>query len=280
MALIIPAVFADAVNAKLDTSLRVGRLAFDATSSVNEILNCGDTIHFPQINRVATAVNVAKGTTLVPVTIDMTDATATVKNIASSMRVYDSEVAQIKGKVMDAVVEQVGTAMAKHIDGDLVTAMDTDAAFKSPVIDANKITSAEIQTAMSNFGDDIDTDSFAGILIHSRLVPSFNAMPEFVGTNYTYQKGNDNGIVKDGVIGYYMGIPITTCNNGTYDKVKAECKTYFVKKNSLGYVFQKGITVEEEREAKDLATDIVASSLYAVKLLDLKGCVIARKTVI
>lgn len=279
MALIIPAVFADAVNAKLDTSLRVGRLAFDATSSVSEILNCGDTVHFPQLNRVATATNITKGTPLVPAVIDMTDAIATIQWIGSSMRVYDSEAAQIKGKVMDNVVEQVGTAMAKRIDADLIVAMDADATFKSPVADANKITSAEMQTAMLNFGDDIDTDSFAGILISSRLVSSFVAMPEFVGTNYTYQQGNDNGIVKDGVVGHYMGIPVIVCNNGTYDTAKSECKTYFVKKNSLGYIFQKDITVEEEREAKEFAVDIVASSLYAVKLLDLKGCVIARKTV-
>lgn len=279
MALIIPSVFADAINAKLDTSLRVGRLSFDATSSVSEVLNCGDSVHFPQINRVATATNITKGTALTPATIDMTDAIATVQWVGSSMRCYDSEAAQIKGTVMDSVVEQVGTAMAKRIDSDLVTAMDVDAVYKSPVADANAITSVEIQTAMANFGDDIDTDSFAGILINSRLVPSFMAMPEFVGTNYTFQQGNTNGIVSDGVIGKYMGIDVVVCNNSTFDSAKSESKTYIVKKNALGYVFQKNITVEEEREAKELATDIVASSLYAVKLIDLKGAVICRKTV-
>lgn len=278
MALIIPSVFADAINAKLDTSLRIGRVAFDATPLVPEIGQAGDTLHFPQINRVATASNVTKGTALVPATIDMTDSAATIQWVGSSVRVYDSEAAQIKGKVMDNIVEQVATAMSKKVDGDLVVAMDTDAIYKSPVAGAAAITSAELQTALSNFGDDIDTASFAAIVINSRLLASFLSMTEFVSTNYTYQN-TANGIIVDGVVGHYIGIPVVICNNGTYDSAKAECKTYIVKVNSLGYVFQKDITVEEEREAKLLATDIVASSLYACKLIDNKGVVIARKTV-
>ena len=41
----------------------------------------------------------------------------------------------------------------------------------------------------------------------------------------------------------------------------------------------KIITIEEDREAKRLATDLVASDLYAVKLMDTKGCVVLRKTI-
>ncbi len=278
MALIIPSVFADAINAKLDTTLRIGRVAFDATSVIPEIRQAGDTIHFPTINRVATAGTVIKGTALTPAVIDMTDSSATIQWVGSSMRVYDSEKAQIKGRVMDNVVEQVATAMAKKIDNDLTVAMDTDAVFKQATTAATTITVSEIYQALANFGDDIDTDTFAGIIINSRLLKNFLAMDEFVSANKTYQT-NGNGIVNDGVAGYFIGIPVIICNNGTYDTAKAECKTYIVKKNALGYVFQKEISIEEEREAKLLATDIVASSLYACKLLDLKGVVIARKTI-
>lgn len=42
---------------------------------------------------------------------------------------------------------------------------------------------------------------------------------------------------------------------------------------------QKETTVEEEREAKLLATDLIASNLYAVKLLDAKGVSILKKTI-
>lgn len=278
MALIIPAVFADAINAKMDTSLRIGRVAFDATALVPEITQAGDTVHFPQINRVAVAGDVTKGTAPVPAVIDMVDATAEIKQVASSMRVFDREAAQIKGRVIDNIVEQVATAMAKRIDGDLVIAMDAEAVYKSPVAAATAITSEELQNGMSLFGDDIDTDSFSAIIINSRLLPSFLKMDEFVSTNKTFQT-NSNGIIVDGVVGYYIGIPLVVCNNQTYDTVASECKTYIVKKNSIGYIFQKNINIEDEREGKLLATDIIASSLYACKLIDLKGVTICRKTV-
>ena len=66
MALIIPEVFADAVNAKLNASLRIGRVAFNATPDVSEAMKYGDTIHFPKLNRVVTASEVTKGTPMTP----------------------------------------------------------------------------------------------------------------------------------------------------------------------------------------------------------------------
>lgn len=278
MAIFIPEIFADAINEKLGTTLRFGSVAFDATSLVSDIKNAGDTMHFPKLKRTASVESVIKGTALTPAVIDMTDSEAVIKYIGSAFRVYDSEKAQIKGSVQDKIIEQVSTAMAKTIDTDLAAAIDTDAVFKSAVAGASAITSAELQTAIDNFGDDVDTDTFAAIIINSRLRSSFVGMTEFVNTALTYQT-NGNAIVQNGVIGHYFGIPVIVTNNGTYDSVKSECKTYIVKKDALGYVFQKNITLEESREALLLATDIVASSLYSTKLLDETGVVICRKTI-
>ena len=41
MALVIPEIFADAINEKLGVSLKVGSLAFDATDMVGEIRQSG-----------------------------------------------------------------------------------------------------------------------------------------------------------------------------------------------------------------------------------------------
>ncbi len=274
--LFIPEVFANAINEKLGTTLRFGSVAFDATSLVPEIKSAGDTMHFPKLKRTATVETVVKGTALTPAVIDMTDSEAIIKYIGSAFRVYDCEKAQIKGAIQDKIVEQVVTAMAKTIDTDLAAAIDTDAVFKSAVADGNKITSGELQTAIDNFGDNVDTDSFAAIIINSKLRSSFVGMDEFVNTALTYQTSG-NAIVQNGIIGYYFGIPVIVTNNGTY--ASNEAKTYIIKKDALGYVFQKGITLEESREALLLATDVVASSLYATKLLDDKGVVICRKTI-
>lgn len=278
--LIIPEVFADAVNAKLDASLRIGRVAFDATSAVPEAMQYGDTIHFPKLKRVVTAEEVTKGTALTPADIDMDDMSAKVKQVGGAARVYDSEAAQIKGRVMDNMVLQVAEAIAKKIDSDLVDAMDTDIAYKEAVSVANALTSDELMAGIALFGDNIDTADFAGIVVNSRLLPSLLSMDAFTSVEKTFNKAEQmNGLVVDGVIGYFIGIPVIVCNNGTYDTVKQECKTYIVKRDALGYVFQRNINVEEERESKLLATDIVASSLYAVKLLDTTGAAVLRKTV-
>jgi len=278
MAIFIPEIFADAINEKLGTTLRFGSVAFDATSLVSDIKNAGDTMHFPKLKRSATVESVVKGTALTPAVIDMKDSEAKIKYIGSAFRIFDSEKAQIKGSVQDKIIEQVSTEMAKTIDTDLSAAIDKEAVLKSAVAEACAITSAELQTAIDNFGDNVDTDTFAAIVINSRLRSSFVGMSEFVNTALTYQT-NGNAIVQNGVIGHYFGIPVIVTNNGTYDSVTSECKTYIVKKDALGYVFQKNITLEEEREAKLLATDVVASSLYATKLLDETGVVICRKTI-
>ena len=274
----IPEVFADAVNAKLGTTLRFGSVAFDATSLVPEIATAGDTMHFPRLKRTAAVESVVKGTALTPSVLDMTDSTAEIKYIGSAFRVYDSEKAQVKGAVQDKIITQVTDAMAKQIDSDLAAAIDAEVVYKSAVASATAITSAELQTGIDNFGDSVDTESFAAIVINSRLRSSFAGMTEFVDTAKTYQT-NGNGIVINGVIGYYFGIPVIVTNNGTYDSTASECKSYIVKKDALGYVFQKNVSIEESRQALLLCTDIVASSLYSTKLLDDTGVVLLRKTI-
>ena len=90
---------------------------------------------------------------------------------------------------------------------------------------------------------------------------------------------NGNGIVKNGCIGYFMGVPVVVSDNGTYDTAKAESKIYFLKKGALAYVLQQSPKIEEQREGLLLATDIIDSQLYATKVLDTTGIVIARKTI-
>ncbi|MDD4592470.1 MAG: hypothetical protein PHG06_18875 [Parabacteroides sp.] len=274
----IPEVFSDAVNEKLGTTLRFGSVAFDASSLCPEIATAGDIVHFPKIKRTANVESVVKGTALTPSVVDMSDSTATIKYVGSAFRIYDSEKAQIKGSVQDQIVQQVVDAMSKKIDSDLASSIDADVVYKSAVASATGITSAEIQTGMDNFGDSVDTASYAAIIINSRLRSDFMNMSEFVDTARTYQTSN-NGIVINGVIGYYYGVPVIVTNNGTWDDTAKECKSYIVKRDALGYIFQKNISIEESRQALLLATDVVASSLYATKLIDDTGVVLLRKSI-
>lgn len=274
--LVIPELFSEAVNAKMDIALRVGKLAVDMSDVAEDIRTCGDTIHFPTFDRISDAADVVKGTPLVPEEVNMSDSVAKIKQVGKSVRIYDKDSIQVRGAMKDKLSEQMGEVMAKDVDFSLIKEMDDNAVYKvaSPTLSV-----AAIEDAFDCFGDDVDSASFAGMLINHRLRKEFTSMDEFVSVSKTFARDR-NGVVENGVIGYWLGvIPVIICDNNTYDTNLMECKTYLVKKNALGVIWQKEVTIEEEREGKLLATDLIASDLYAVKLMDTKGCAIIRKTI-
>ncbi len=277
--LVIPELFSEAVNSKMEVSLRVGRLATDMTDLAEDIRTCGDTIHFPTFDRISDAAEVTKGTPIVPEEVNMSDSTAKIKQVGKSVRIYDKDSIQVKGAMKDRMADQIGEVMAKDVDKNLIDEMDASAVYKVPTSMTESITKLEIEAAFDCFGDDVDSANFAGILINHRLRSAFVSMDEFTSVSKTYAK-DGNGVVEDGVVGYWLGvIPVIICDNNTYDATAKECKTYLVRKNALGVIWQKEVTIEEEREGKLFATDLIASDLYAVKLMDTKGCVVLRKTV-
>ena len=273
MSIIIPQVFADAVNDSMGVALRVGRVATDFTDMCEEITQYGGSVHFPVIDRISDAEAVTKGTAIVPDTVSMTDAEAEIKQVAKSVRIFDRDQAQVKSALKDKMAEQLGQAMAKAVDRDLVEEMKENAVYQENI---TELTANAIENAFNVFGDDVDSDSFAGIVINSALRPIINGMDEFTSAEKT-NTAVGNGIVRDGVIGLWNNIPVILSNNGTSGKItvsgnEKDAKMLFViKKDALGYVIQKEAQVEEEREGKLLATDLIASELYAVKLVKSNG---------
>lgn len=266
MAIITPEVFADAVNEALGVKLRVGNLATDYTDLLDDITTYGDTIHFPVVDRITDAGVVTPGTAMTPDDVNMTDATAEIKQVGKSVRIYDKHSIQVKGTLKDNLAIQLGESMAKAVDSDLVNSIRDEAVYTDEV---ETLTQADVEAAFDVFGDDVDNDTFAGILINSRLRSVFMAMDAFTDATKTYA-ANGNGIVTDGIIGYWYGnIPVYVSNNGTYKNDKSLLA--IVKKGALGVVWQKIPTVEEERESKLLATDLVASEMYATKLVHTDG---------
>lgn len=264
--IITPEVFADAVNEALGVKLRVGNLATDYTDLVDDITTYGDTVHFPIIDRITDADVVTLGTAMTPDDVNMTDATAEIKQVGKSVRIYDKHSIQVKGALKDNLAIQLGEAMAKAVDSDLVNSIRDEAVYTD---DIETLTQADVDGAFNVFGDDVDNDTFAGILINSRLRSAFMEMDAFTSATKTYAVGG-NGIVKDGIIGYWNGtIPVYVSDNGTFNSNKSLLAV--VKKGALGVVWQKVPTVEEERESKLLATDLVASEMYATKLVHTDG---------
>ena len=273
MAIIVPEVFADAVNSAMGVALRVGRVATDFTEMVEEITQYGGSVHFPVIDRISDAEAVTKGVAIVPDAVSMTDAEAEIKQVAKSVRIFDKDQAQVKSALKDKMAQQLGESMAKAVDKDLVEEMKENAVYQENI---TELTAGAIEGAFDVFGDDVDSDSFAGIVINSALRPIITVMDEFTSAEKT-NTAVGNGIVRDGVIGLWNNIPVILSNNGTSGKItvsnaEKDAKMLFiVKKDALGYVYQKQAQVEEEREGKLLATELIASELYAVKLVKSNG---------
>lgn len=278
MALVIPEIFANSINEQLRLNLKAGTIAFDATDLVGEIRNAGDTVIFPFLNRIKDAEELTDDVEVVPERVSMSELRAVIKEIGQAVRVLDKEEIQIKGGAMDKLIVQLAQSMAKKIDASLIDSMDAEAVYKLATGGAENLTVTEMNGAIAKFGDQIDSDTFAGWLVNSRIVPDLMNMDAFVSTAKTFAH-EGNGVVKNGIVGYLYNVPVMVTNNNTFDEATGECKTYLVKKDAIGYVFQKDITVEEERLAKLRATDIVTTSLFATKLLDPKGVVILRKTI-
>lgn len=269
MAIIVPEVFADAVNAALGVKLRAGRLAMDYTNYVDDITTYGDTVHFPVIDRITDADVVTLGTPMTPEDVSMTDSTAEIKQVGKSVRIYDKHSIQVKGQLKENLATQLGEAMAKAVDTDLVNAIRNEAVYKNDVATRGDFVENVVDSAFDVFGDDVDNDTFAGILINSRLRSDFMKMSAFTDATKTYA-ANGNGIVRNGIIGYWNGtIPVYVTDNGTYESDKA--LVAIIKNGALGVIWQKVPTIEEEREAKLLATDLVASEMYATKLVHTDG---------
>lgn len=269
MAIIVPEVFADAMNSALGTKLRAGRLATDYTELVEDITTYGDVVHFPTFDRIGKATVVTKGTPIVPNNVSMTDNTAEIKQVANSARIYDKDSVQIKGNMKDRMAAQLGETLAEAVDADLVASILADATYKDSTLSA--LTQADVDAAFDVFGDDVDNDTFAGLLINYRLRPAFMSMSAFTDATKTYA-ANGNGIVKNGIIGYWNGnIPVYVSNNCTYNSTTNKALLAIVKKDALGVIWQKIPTIEEEREAKLFATDLVANEMYATKLLRADG---------
>ena len=102
-------------------------------------------------------------------------------------------------------------------------------------------------------------------------------MDGFVKKDITYV-AEGNGIVINGVIGSYMGIPVVLSDR-LYDNTNSEGFLLFIKKNSLGYMPKEEPFVESERSAATRSTTVYTSQVYATKLMADDGVVIAKKVV-
>ncbi len=269
MALIIPNVFADAVNAELGKRIVISKLATDYSDEI-DITTCGDVVHFPTFDRITDAQVIEDGGTVDFEEINkMTDNTAEVKQHAKGVTIRDKSTVQVKGAMKAELVEQLSDVMALSLDKTLSDDIIANAAYKTELNGIAEFTPNAMNKALEVFGDQQQISSFAGIVLNSELYSSIVGWDEFVSVSKTYNF-TANGIVQDnGIVGYYRAIPVYLSDCGTKDNANLYC--YLIKKKALGVVWQKTPTIEEHRNLSKIATDILASDLVAAKMVHTSG---------
>ena len=271
-------VFADVVNAKLNRALKIVTLSTDYTGEVGDITAMGTEVHFPKLNRVANMAKVTtNGTELTAGTVSLSDAVAPIVMYAGDAVVYDRDIAAVKGSLIDRLAEQFADECAVVMDDSLMATIRTEVTKKSALAGATAVTETELYNAYALFGDAVNVSDFAGIAISSHMLPSFYAMPSFTSADKTMVM-QGNGIVNNNIIGYWLGIPVIL-DNAAYNTATSEAQVIFVKRGALGHVMQKQPTIEAERQATYLRTAIVASEMFATKVMDTTGIVICTKTI-
>lgn len=274
--IIVPDVYAQMTTEKVKGKIKIANMAV----TLGELTgNVGDTVTFPMFKALSDAELMAKGDKITLEELSQTSSGKKIVQYGKGVKVYDVDDLTALGSFIENASEQQARIFAKALDNEMVKDIDTNAILKSSVGNAKAITELELNSAMQLYGDEQDNDEFAGIVVNSLLVPSFYAMDGFVNATKTYVK-DGNGKIENGVIGYFRGsIPVIVADSNTYDSTLNECKTYIIKKGSLGIMPKRNVLVELEREASTKSTNVFADMIFACGLIQKDGVVIVRKTI-
>ena len=272
---IVPEVYAQLVREKILGKVKVAQCAENLGSLVDK--EVGETITFPIWKYIGDAEDIVPGTPMTAIEMEQTQTQATIKMIAAKgVKVFDYDNMTALGRALEEGANQQAEAVARKLDTDLIADARTTA-FKKQIATKNTVTEDELLDCLALYGDDRDTADFHAIVAHSAFAKSFYKMEGFVKKDITYV-ADGNGIVTNGVIGAYMGIPVVLSDR-LYDNTNAEGFLLFIKKGSLGYMPKEVPFVETERKASERSTIVYTSQVYATKLTDEAGIVIAKNVV-
>lgn len=273
--LIVPEVYANLVREKIAGKVKVAQCAENLGSIVDK--EVGETITFPVWKYIGDAEDIIPGTAMTAVEMEQTSSTAEIKMIAAKgVKVFDYDNMTALGRALEEGANQQAEAIARKLDTDLIEDAKTTA-FKKQLAKKGEVTEDELLDCLALYGDDRDTADFRAIVAHSAFAKSFYKMDGFVKKDITYV-ADGNGIVVNGVIGSYMGIPVVLSDR-LYDNTNAEGFLLFIKKGSLGFMPKENPFVEQERSASTRSTTVYTSQVYATKLTDEAGIVMAKTVV-
>lgn len=265
------------VNEKMKGKEKLLSLASDIGVLPNGVQD-GDTYTVIKFAHLTEAVDITKGQPIPVEDVKSTKTSEVIEHKGKGFQLYDIEKETVIGgkSIIDMkatdVAEVFIRAMEKSLGGKMMKAP-----LKFALASQTEVTATEINTAMTNaFGDNQDVDGYAGIVVSSVMAQSFYAMPEFIDATKTYtQQGN--GIVRNGLIGYFRSIPVFMSDVTTVGADGVHTM-FIIKKNALGYKRLTG-EVETVRNAQYKRDEVYGDIMFLTTVLDDTGLVVCNSAV-
>lgn len=271
-------VFTKIVEEKMKGNAKLLNFATDMGELPNGV-QAGETHTILKWKHIGEAKDLKKGEKIETEEMQNETSKETIEHKAKGILIYDYEKkTSVDGmSAEDRGARQIAEVLTRAREKSLATKM-LKAPLKFATADKNAITAQELNQAMvTGFGDNQDTADMACILINSRTSACFYTMPEFVDSMKTYNGLNGNGIVQNGVIGYFRGIPVVMADYSTFDN--GECVTFIIKKGAIGYKNCGAVGIESVRNAEYKRDEIYGDDLFVTGVLDDSGVIVMRKTI-
>jgi len=254
----IPKLWSDEVLATYKANL----VAANLVRNLNHVGKKGDTIHIPTPGRNAASAKVKNtAVTLVVDTAVHTDIVIN-KHFEWSTQIEDIAELQALNSMRRFYTDDAGYALAKNIDGALVTDLDGAAALTggNAVIASVTNWDASILIALENLNDN-------NVPLNDRsLVVTPSCMTALMGEErFTEQAfiGNGNAI-KTGKIGMIYGVDVYMSTQvGTGNTEKA----FLFQKDALVLATQQNIRTQTQYVQSQLADLFTADTVYGTKVV-------------
>lgn len=247
-------------------------LASDLGSLPNG-LHQGDSYSMIKVAHLGEMVDLAKGDTIPTEDIQVTKSQETIEHKGKGVILYDYERETSVGgrSMLDLKIQDMADIRVRAVEKSLGAKL-----LQAPLqyVSNGMNESTLIDGFESAFGDDQDADDFAGIVINSALASDFLAMDGFIQSNITYT-ADGNGIVRNGQLGVWRGIPVIMSNVATFDEAEDMYATYVIKKNAVGYKTVAG-QVEISRNSAKKADEVYDDLMFVTGIINDTGVLVIK----
>jgi N4-gp56 family major capsid protein len=227
----------------------------------------GKTVTVP-IYPLQTAAALAEGNEIADSTVNTSSAVLTVTTAAIRTLVTDLAVASASSNVVADIGRLFGEAIARKIDTDL-TAQFLN--FTASGNGATAITAADIFQAVAKLkAAAVPTEGMVCVL-HPEIAYDLKAALTTGGnTPFTVGGGASevaNEAMRSGYVGQLAGIPVFETSNFNNTGNAGDYMGAVFQRDALGLVMIGDITIETERRASFLGTDIVGACHYGAGVI-------------